>query len=84
MAENNENIIAKKLEEMKTSELKDFYRCELVSLHSLNIYAAVVNSFGDLEKANIAIKLLIPHQNAVNAAIKELSKRAKNDGQKLS
>lgn len=79
MEENKLNI-----EKMSNDELKSYYTQELVTLHSLCIYASVVNSLGDFQKGNSAASLIQAHQLIIDNIIKEIDKRKKENGQEFA
>lgn len=71
------------LEKMSNNEIKSFHTQELVTLHSLCIYASVVNSLGDFQKGNTAASIIQSHQLIIDDIIKEIDKRKKENGQEF-
>ena len=79
-----ENNLKEQLEKMSDKELKEFYTSEWVCLHSVTIYTSIMNSCDEGEKAIIGAKLINHHSNIINAIIKEIESRRKDNAQEMA
>lgn len=70
--------------ENKNADLKNEYVSLNTVVQALVLYAQILASVENYEKANIAIKLAEPYRDRLNEVIKELSANKHSEGQDLA
>lgn len=72
------------MEENKNVDLKNEYVSLNTVAQALVLYAQILASVENYEKANLAIKLAEPYRDRLNEVIKELSANKRSEGQDLA